>query len=567
MPRRLAGLALLLLLVVATLGAAGPARGQETADLVRIPFPQDDGTLTPYTFQVGYPLMTLVYDTVMWRDADGVPRPWLARSVERSADSRELTIHLRPGIRWQDGKPLTASDVEFTFDFVASHPHPRFSPQLFDIASVRAVDDATVVIDLKRPSLGFEDQPLADLPILPRHIWEGLSPDQDAPSGLPMGSGPYRLVDHTPGKSYTFVANPNYFGGRPLVRRIEVPVMRTTDETFRALQQSRVDMLPASLDSQEASAAQGLGLRVAKGDSYLGTVLMFNLQRPPFNRLAARRAASRALDLDRIAGSLAGLGETSPASAQEGYIHPASPWASGDDLHDFDPDTARIGFAEANVTPFRLLAPSNDPVRSEIARQVAAELESAGASVKLVELPSEKLARAVGQDSSSSPSFQAAIWSAPPLASYDPNFLEAVFGNPFVSPLNYSYYRSPRFQALAAEAADATNEDERHRAVTEELGQLARDMPVVPLVFPEGAFAYRPQAYDGWVYIKGSGILDKRSFLPGEAEAQPGGTPIGSPLDTSGDSGGIPWWVFVLLAVGFVGVAMLVRNRLENSRR
>jgi hypothetical protein len=59
----------------ASTGAA-PA---QTKDVVRIPFPQDDGSLTPYTFTFGYPLVTLVYDTLMWRDESGTPRPWLAR--------------------------------------------------------------------------------------------------------------------------------------------------------------------------------------------------------------------------------------------------------------------------------------------------------------------------------------------------------------------------------------------------------------------------------------------------------------------------------------------------------
>ena len=559
MRRRLAGLVLLIVAALTCAVTAVPAPAQDTARVVRIPFPQDDGSLTPYTFQVGYPLMTLVYDTIMWRDANGVPRPWLAQSVERSADARRITIRLRPGISWQDGQPLTAADVKFTFDFVASHPHPRFSPQLFDIASVNAVDKRTVVIDLKRPSLGFEDQPLADLPIIPRHIWQGLSPDEDAPPGLPVGSGPYRLVDHTPGKSYTFEANPDYFRGRPLVRRIEIPIIRTANQTFQALLNGQVDMVPASLDSSAASEAEGQGLRVAKGDSYLGAVLMFNLQRPPFNRLVVRRAVAEALDLDRIVDALSGLGQTAAASAGEGYIHPASPWASGEDLHRYDPDAARVALAEAAVPPVRILAPSSDPVRSEVGRQVVGQLRAVGVDAKLVELSPEKLARAVGQDSSSAPHFRAAIWSSPALASYDPNFLEAVFGDPLVSPLNYMYYRSPRFQALAADAADATTSAERHRDVRKELRQVAEDVPVVPLAFPEGQFAYQPQVYDGWVYIKGSGILDKRSFLPGEAEAQPGGTPVGSPLDTSGDSGGIPWWVFLLVGAGFVGVALVIR--------
>ena len=187
------------------------SRGPRPRRGVRIPFPEEDGTLTPYTFEVGYQLMSLLYDTVMWRDAEGVPRPWLAESVTRSGDGRTVTIRLRDGIRWQDGQPLTASDVGFTFD-VRPTPTP-VHPQLDDIELVEVVDERTVVITLRRPALGFFDQPLSDLPILPRHLG-GFAAGPLAHPWAPVGSGPYELVDRRPGESYVFRANPDYFRGR-----------------------------------------------------------------------------------------------------------------------------------------------------------------------------------------------------------------------------------------------------------------------------------------------------------------------------------------------------------------
>ncbi|MEJ7787330.1 MAG: ABC transporter substrate-binding protein [Solirubrobacteraceae bacterium] len=158
------------------------------ADLVRLPFPRDDGTLTPTTFERGYSLMTLVYDTLMLRDASGAPQPWLARSLRKSDGGRRITLRLRGGVRWHDGRPLTASDVAFTFDFVAARPHPRFTPQLLDVEQVKAVDRLTVEITLREPAPGFPAQPLADLPILPRHLWE------DLPEGSPAARAGARAI-------------------------------------------------------------------------------------------------------------------------------------------------------------------------------------------------------------------------------------------------------------------------------------------------------------------------------------------------------------------------------------
>ncbi|MBW3608732.1 MAG: hypothetical protein KY463_10310, partial [Actinobacteria bacterium] len=115
--------------------AHAPAQ-EPRPSLVRIPIPQDDGSLTPYTFESAYPLVTLIYDTLLWRDAQGIPQPWLARSIARSDGGRRLTIRLAENVRWHDGRPLTAADVAFTFEFVRARRHPRFSPQLRELASV-----------------------------------------------------------------------------------------------------------------------------------------------------------------------------------------------------------------------------------------------------------------------------------------------------------------------------------------------------------------------------------------------------------------------------------------------
>ena len=86
----------LALAVLACAGGQGAsaAAAQQPANLVRIPFSQDDGSLTPYSFELGYPFMTLMYDTLLWRDARGRPRPWLASGLRRSADGRQVTVRL-----------------------------------------------------------------------------------------------------------------------------------------------------------------------------------------------------------------------------------------------------------------------------------------------------------------------------------------------------------------------------------------------------------------------------------------------------------------------------------------
>lgn len=545
---RVCGRAVLLALALcAAVVTSLPAHAQAQrprSSVVSIPLPQDDGKLTPHTFQSAYPLLTLVYDTLLWRDAQGVPRPWLARSIIRSRDGRRLTIRLAEGVRWHDGEPLTADDVAFSYKLARAREHPRFAPQLRDMQSIEATSPRTVVINLRRASLGFLDQPLADLPIVPEHQWEELGPRRLAPAGLPVGSGPYRLVAHQRGRGYRFEANPRYFLGRPAPATIRVPIIRDTAGTFAALEEGEVDMVPVSPPAASRGALDGLDIETATGASYLGTVLMFNLRRPPFDRVEARRAVASALDQVRIAGAVGDIGgETAAVASQRGYLHPASRWAPRRELRTFDEDGARRALRRLDLAPLGVLAADNDPVQLEAGRQVVLALRRAGVEAQLEQRSVEALDEAVGEGGAVA-NFELALWSAPPLASYDPNFLRAVFGEG--APLNRSGYASARFERLATQVAASRDERSRQRAVLDELRLLARETPVVPLFFQNGAFGFRPAAHEGWVFVKGSGILDKRSFLTG-------GTARSrvEPADRSSSPGSDP------LPVGAVGLVAL----------
>lgn len=541
--RRVALISSLLICAVATVHSPVPVSASGPSPQVRVPFPQDEGILTPYSFELGYPLVTLMYDTLLSRDRDGQPKPWLARSVERRAGGRNLVLSLRRGVRWQDGRPLTAADVAFTFGFVRRHLHLRFTPELREVLGVRAVNRYTVTIDLRQPAPGFLDQPLADLPILPRHLWANRSADRPIPPGLPIGSGPYRMTSYLPGKGYGFAANPAYFRGRPRVDRIRVDFMRGGRRTLDALERGRVDVVPTGLPVATGDRLEnGSRLQVRPGVNYTGTALALNLRNAPFDRAAARRAVAQALDTGQIAGAVGLL----PAS--EGFLHPDSAWAPDSALAAVEGPASRREMTRLGTPPIEVLAPDDDPVRLDVGRQVVGALRRAGAKAMLTEVSRRAFDRALGSDGSR-PTFQAAVTGISPLASYDPDYLRTSFATG--SLLNVTGYRSLAFDRLAERVARTSDRRARLRAVAAELRQLARDVPAVPLAFSQGAFAYRPSAYDGWVSVKGSGALDKRSFLAaGPASRAPEMTRSeGSPLGALG-----------LASVGllFVAIALFV---------
>jgi peptide/nickel transport system substrate-binding protein len=323
-------------------------------------------------------------------------------------------------------------------------------------------------------------------------------------------------------------------------------------------------MLPVSLPERPGERLGALsGINLLRGASYSGTALTFNLRRPPFDRARVRTAVASALNLDRLVRNV-GPG----VAATRGYLHPSSRWAPDATIHRFDLRAARRALARLELPAIRILAADNDPLRTEAGRQVVLALRRAGARATLVEVSRASLGRAIGEDGSR-PDFEAAIVSTPPLASYDPDFLSKVFGaDPAGAPLNYSGYRSRAFAAAAERVATARSRGARRRAVAAELRLLADDAPAVPLFFPEGTFAFRPAIHNGWVFVKGAGILDKRSFLTPPQEAPPEPAAGGEEEDDGTsflDVAQVVSLIVLVIALALGAAALVSRRRAPRS--
>ena len=396
---------------------------------------------------------------------------------------------------------------------------------------------------------------LSDLPILPRHIWEGLPPGLAAPWDS-VGSGPYELVDRRPGESYVFRANPDYFKGEPLVGRIEVPIIRTVEGSLEALARQEVDMIrrasiPRSRPLGRPGHPRGRGGLVHRNRSPVQPAP------PPFDDPEAR---ARRLARPRSQADLRrGRGIRNRRGGGGGERLPRLPVGAGRATSRFRPECGPGGVRRGGLPPLSVLAPNNDPVRLRAGEEVVDALNEAGAEARLVKLPFRRLAARVGLDRPGA-DFELAIWSAPALV---------------LPRSDLRLERSAQLRRVPKRAVRRPCGQNRRgaqrraapRSCRGALAQLAEDAPVVPLVYPEGAYAYAPEAYDGWIYVKGEGILDKRSFsrmirvARGAADA-----PIGSPLAT-GDDDGIGDWAWILGALAVAVVGGFTGYALRQSRR
>ena len=149
---------------------------------------------------------------------EGIRRPGLALRWEHSADYRVWTFYLNPATKWDDGIPVTAHDVKFTFD-LWMHPEVMYAAVKLP-EKVTVVDDHTVKIEYLDP---FSEILSGWEVYYPKHLLEDLEPKDFFKWDFwthPVGNGPYRYVRHVPDTMMEFEANPDYILGKPRIERI-----------------------------------------------------------------------------------------------------------------------------------------------------------------------------------------------------------------------------------------------------------------------------------------------------------------------------------------------------------
>lgn len=524
-----------LVLAVSFALLTGAALAGHTGQRIILAIPQDEGELTPYTYVTGYPgynMLSLVFDTLMLNDLGDVPRPWLAESVTSANGGRQWTIKLREGAVWHDGKPLTSADVKFSYEYYKKYPLiGRFATAVRGISDIRTPDERTVVITLPRPEANFQQVTLADVPILPQHLWQNVTDPRAFKNAT--GSGPFKLVEHRPDQSYRLVENPSYFGGKPGADEVVLSIIKDATSTFQALQAGQVsatsrEVLPELI----GQFSNNPRLKVVRGPGYASTLLQFNTTIPPFNEVRFRQAVAGLIDTKGLVETLL-LGYGTPGNA--GFVHPQSPFYSAATR-----EYKRLSVAEAGKVldslgyragaggvrvgkdgkrlEFTLLVQSNNPLRIRAAELIAQQVRPAGIVFNVRSLDPTTVQQAVWPDFdvAKGRNFELAMWgwSAPVTSQLN---LRGLFNsNPAAGTLNIGGYKNPTVDSLTERMVTTVDFDQRKQLATQVQTIIARDLPFITLWYADGVYAYRPEAYDGWKFQKGQGIINKRSFLQGQ---------------------------------------------------
>lgn len=264
--------------------------------------------------------LSLVHDRLMQRvwDEPFTMYPLIAEKVDIPADRSAITFYLDPRAVFQDGTPITADDVLFSFQTLKEKGRPNMRRVYALVANAEKRDERTVHFSLGE---GYDRETvmiLAMMPVLSKTWWNGREFDTTT-LDVPNASGPYKIVQIDPGRKIVYERNPSYWAADLMVNkgqynfdRMVFDYYRDDTVAFEAFKSGEFDL---RRESDAGKWAKGYDFPAVK----TGTVkvealahgrpekvrsLIFNTRRPPFDDVRVREALLLALDFEWMNANL-----------------------------------------------------------------------------------------------------------------------------------------------------------------------------------------------------------------------------------------------------------------------
>ncbi len=477
----------LLLLLIA--GAAYSDQSPNGGTLV-LAYYDEPSSLNPLFAPEGFAnvIINCFTDGLVTFAGGSAPGPGLAESWEISPDGLSWTFHVRKGVHFSDGTPVTADDVQFTYE---KGFDPKYGNRFTDFSQVvRSFrsDGADIFrIELKTPYRLLPS--LLGRPIVPAHLLQEAGSAEVEFGRHPIGSGPFTLSDWKPGQ-ITLDANPGYFMGRPRLGRIVFKLFPDNKKAWVSLLQGQVDIVP---DIDYDDYVLILNDARFRGYEFLDNFcssLLFNTRDPLFAERGIRQAIAMAIDRkDLVDTVLHGRG-----LAASGPFKPGT-WPYNPDplLQAYDPRRAArilsdLGWRdtdkdwvldkEGRKLQFTVLECGEDRLRGALAKRLQWQLLQIGIRMDVVVLPLHELV----EKRMPAGDFQAALIQFNMFT--DPDLSASLFWHSAsIGGWNITGDRNPDVDRLIDRGKVASDFNDRKNIYREMYALIADDAPAAFLFF------------------------------------------------------------------------------------
>jgi peptide/nickel transport system substrate-binding protein len=443
-----------------------------------------------------------IYETlVTFKPENTEVVPGLAESWTVSGDRKTYTFKLRKGVKFHDGTEFQANDVVFSLarQFKADHPYHNVegayqywnSMSMSEIVNdVRSIDDYTVAIDLKRPNAPF-------LSNLAMNFCAIVSPEAVEKHGTdyprhPVGTGPFRFVQWIKDDRVVLERNGDYWGPKPELERLIFKSIPENMARLIALRKGEIDGMDNLVPDFIADIQEQSDLELLSQPGMNVGYLAMNMDRPPFDNQAVRRAINHAINKKSLVDNMY-QGLALPA------VNPIPPtlWSyhHGINGYDYNPERSRellkeAGFPDGFQTTLWAMPVPRPymPQPLKIAQAIQADLEAVGVRA---EIKSFEWGTYLDKVSRGQHDMALLGWTGD---NGDPdNFLYMLLDkSATVHPANnIAFYRSEELHEILIQAQNEVDIDIRTDLYKQAQEVVNRDAPWVPLVHAAQTAAFR----------------------------------------------------------------------------
>jgi peptide/nickel transport system substrate-binding protein len=425
-------------------------------------------------------------------------QPALAEDFE-VVDPTTYVFTLRDGVTFHDGTPLTADDVAFSIEWNMDPDNASQLAAFFaSVDTVEATADNEITVTLENPDAQFiySTAHMSGF-IMKQEQLESAGEDFGTPDILPVGTGPYRLVEFVPDDHVTLERHDDYWGEQGPAQRIVIREIPDSQTRLLAMQNGDINGtfdVPVS-EADQWEGLDGVTLITAPSNGVYQLILDF--ETPPFDDPNVREAIAMAVDREGIVQAVL-HGNGAPALA----INPPGIWGGVLDegavtqfyetipTYQFDLDAARAALAESSVPDgfeFSVPVPNNDPVAINSFLAIAESLGQIGITMDVRQVdPGEWLDVYFAHEDLGA-QFMAYFPDYADPANYP--YLFYYSGNAVANGLNGSNYHNDEVDAAIETALESTDTAERAQALQDAIAQAQEDVATVPIHWPDSAMA------------------------------------------------------------------------------
>ena len=551
--------------------------------------------LNPFIgYSTSYEVWMLNYDVLVGIGADGLPskETGLAEDWSLSADQLTWTFKIRPGVKWQDGEPLTAADVAWTFNTIIEKDL-SLAVYLKGVKKATAVDDTTLQVVCDQPKANMLTTQVY-IYVLPEHIWGKLSTDQLSTTfrnPVPIvGSGPFKTVEFKKDDYVKLVRNPDYWGKQPNVDEIIFQYYTNDDTMVQDLKSGTIDGAQVIPPEQFKRLESEPGIEAIAYPLYNWEYIDVNcydspdsLGNPVLTDPKFRVAMAWAIDRAKCAA----LGWS--GYAQAGYgIFPQKGWPASADPY-YQPDAAEtIGFdlEKANQLmdaagykdtdgdgvrndpkhggediTLRLYARDISPESQVQGKLIAGWLKQIGLDIKYSVVDEGALGDDIWnyKGDTYAPDYDLALWDF--MGYLDPGDSAACFTTDQIENYNEMNWSNAEYDRLTEKQYREMDTATRMDLLKQGQAVMYAEQPMIVIDYPYVLQAVNTSNWEGWQpYVGGSvwaNMIDRQSYIEVRPKAAAAAATEG------GGSSAVTWIVVAVIVLVGAGLAswLVLRGR------